>query len=184
MKRKKLAVSLVGVILVSCSASTSTGPSPSQEELEDARTHLQAVSVAMEAYWEAEKSLPEWRDPSGREAMAAIERMAQALKSVEATAADYRTALSASTLDLEVQALGLLIPQNAEATRAAWAQARPEFEAWLLRGRLVSRAKMLRSFHYSYNALESSVKHAEYTIDRFMCEGSGNDWNADSSSCD
>jgi hypothetical protein len=185
MRPKLVAVALLAAILASCSASTGSR-SPSQEELEDARTHLQAVRAAMDAYEEAGTSLPEWRDPSGPEAVAAIERMAQALKSVEATAADYRITLLRSRTarpDLAIQALGSVVSQNAEAARAAWEQARPEFEAWLLRGKSVSRAEMLRSFDLSYGALDTSIGHAEHAIDRLKCEGSGGDWDADLERC-
>jgi len=185
MRLKLVVAALLAAILAGCSAST--GPtSPSQEELEDAKTRLQAVTVAMEAYVGAGESLPEWRDPSGPEAVAAIERMTQALRSVEATAADYRIALLRSRTarpDLAIRALGLVVSQNAEAARAAWEQARPEFAAWLLRGKSVDRAEMLRSFDQSFEALDTSIGHAEHAIDRLMCEGSGGDWDADLERC-
>ena len=175
MKRKKVAVSLVGVILVSCSASTGW----SQEDLEDARGHFQTVRAAMEAYEEVHGSLNELDDPSRQEAMSAIERLAQALKSLEATAADV--SLTSAGLDWEI--LGMVISQNAKATRAAWAQARPEFEAWILRGHSASRAEVLRSFDQSYSALDTSMGYAEYEVDRLLCEGSGNEWHGDDGTC-
>ena len=183
MKRKKLAVSLVGVILVSCSASTGPSTGPSQEELEDARAYLQTVRAAMEAYEEVHGSLNELHDPSGQEAMSAIERLAQALKSLEATAADFSTALSPASQDWGVSG-SVMISQNAKAVRAAWAQARPEFEAWILRGKSASRAnEVLRSFDQSYSALDVSMGYAENEVDRLLCEGSGNEWHADEGRC-
>ena len=178
MKSKKVAVSLLGVILVSCSAATG----PSQEELEDARAYFRAVRADMEAYEEVHRSLNELHDPSGQEAMSDIERLAQALKSLEATAADDGTALKSAGLDWEI--LGLVISQNAKAVRAAWAQARPEFEAWIVRGKSASRAnEVLRSFDQSYSALDTSMGYAEYEVDRLLCVGSGNDWYADEGRC-
>lgn len=135
----------------------------------------------MEAYGEVYGSLAELRDPSGQEAMSAIERIAQAPRSPEATAADYRTALSPAlpyaSPGWQIPGLGLVVSQNAEATRAAWEQARPELEAWLLGGKSVSRAdEVLWSFFASDNSLESSLRHAEYNVDRLLCEGSGSEW--------
>ena len=138
----------------------------------------------MEAYDKVRRSLDDLDNHSSRKAISAIEHIAQALKSLEATAADFRTAVSPTTR-LEWEILGLAISQNAVATRAAWKQARPEFEAWILRGQWDTRANfLLRSFDQSYEALDISMGYAEYEVNRLLCEGSGNgQWDGDRVAC-
>jgi hypothetical protein len=113
-----------------------------------------------------------WRNHSGREGMAATRCIARALRSVE-TIAD--THLSSNNLHLT--GLGNVIAQNAEATRAAFEQVRPEVEALIRQGKPKRADEVLRNFGQSYNALLTSLGYAEYEVEWLLCEGSGNDWD-------
>lgn len=184
MKLKWLASALLVPILANCSSSPRT---PSPESLAAARTHFEAVEAAIAESWEAYEVFEQLGNPYRPEGLPALERITEAMKAVNTTAAD-RTQLDS----VELEALGLVVGQNAEAALAAWMHAASRFRAMILQHKKIWNGKQLSPrvddvywvFEKTSHAMDASLRHALYQVDELVCEGSGGQWNHDMSACD
>ena len=178
---REITVAAVGVLAIALTSCTSE-PSESPEEFGavlEMRSRAQEVMDARVGAKQAALALFELEDPYGPEGLEAVDRVREAWGAAEAAVRQAEADLPPGLEDEWA-----LVSEDTRVAASNWDVALTQVEALITKMKPMSAAgELLAAAESAESAADESLSQALRELDRLVCEGTGDEWDAEAAEC-